>query len=578
MSTSISEMLRNRSDQSPDDVAYTFFDYDQDPAGFVETLTWSEVHRRARVVAAQISRSGSPGDRAAILAPQGLDYIVSYFGAIEAGFIAVPLPVPSPGGLDERAAGAIRDCSPAVILTTSAVVGNVMDYAHANPDGTVPVVIEVDAVDFDVPPELLAPGMFHETAYLQYTSGSTGQPAGVVISHQNVISNLGQIGSDYFEHLDGVPPRDLTMVSWLPFYHDMGLIAGLLAPLGFEGTAVLMSPMAFLQKPARWLQHIATRPDALTAAPNFAFDLAARRSSDADLAGLDFSRVLGINSGSERIHPSTVRRFNERLGPYGLPNWALKSSYGLAEATLYVVTSASRKSPMMVRLDVEKLAAGYAEESSGAGADLVGCGVPRSSSVRIVDPETRVELPAGAVGEIWVQGGQVAKGYWRNPKLSERTFGGQLAQPAAGTSAGNPGGRWLRTGDLGVLYKDELFVVGRIKDLLIVDGRNHYPDDIEATISAVTGGRVAAVSIPDESGEKLVAIAELKSPGVAPEDLPDTQRRVAAAVRDTHGVRVGDLVLVGPGSLPITTSGKVRRSTCAERYQAAQFSRLDALV
>ena len=578
MSTSISEMLRNRSDQSPDDVAYTFFDYDQDPAGFVETLTWSEVHRRARVVAAQISRSGSPGDRAAILAPQGLDYIVSYFGAIEAGFIAVPLPVPSPGGLDERAAGAIRDCSPAVILTTSAVVGNVMDYAHANPDGTVPVVIEVDAVDFDVPPELLAPRMFHETAYLQYTSGSTGQPAGVVISHQNVISNLGQIGSDYFEHLDGVPPRDLTMVSWLPFYHDMGLIAGLLAPLGFEGTAVLMSPMAFLQKPARWLQHIATRPDALTAAPNFAFDLAARRSSDADLAGLDFSRVLGINSGSERIHPSTVRRFNERLGPYGLPNWALKSSYGLAEATLYVVTSASRKSPMMVRLDVEKLAAGYAEESSGAGADLVGCGVPRSSSVRIVDPETRVELPAGAVGEIWVQGGQVAKGYWRNPKLSERTFGGQLAQPAAGTSAGNPGGRWLRTGDLGVLYKDELFVVGRIKDLLIVDGRNHYPDDIEATISAETGGRVAAVSIPDESGEKLVAIAELKSPGVAPEDLPDTQRRVAAAVRDTHGVRVGDLVLVGPGSLPITTSGKVRRSTCAERYQAAQFSRLDALV
>lgn len=572
-------MLRNRSENSPNDVAYTFHDYEQDPSGgFVESLTWAEVLQRARVVAAQLSRCGSPGDRAAILAPQGLDYIVAFFGAIEAGFIAVPLPVPSPGGLDERVVGATRDCAPAAILTTSAVVGTVLGYAQANPDGTVPEVIEVDALDFDAAPVPTEPGVAQEIAYLQYTSGSTGQPAGVVISHQNVISNLGQIGADYFEHLGGVPPEDLNIISWLPFYHDMGLIAGLLAPLSFHGKAVLMSPMAFLQKPSRWLQHIAANPNALTAAPNFAFDLAARRSSDADLAGLDFSRVLGINSGSERIHPSTVRRFNDRLGPYGLPEWALKSSYGLAEATLYVVTSESRRPPLMVRFDVEKLAAGHAAECSGDGADLVGCGVPRSSSVRIVDPETREEKPAGAVGEIWVQGGQVGMGYWRNPELSERTFGGRLAQ----TSTDTPGGRWLRTGDLGVLFKDELFVIGRIKDLLIVDGRNHYPDDIEATISAVTGGRVAAVSIPDESSEKLVAIAELKMPAVAPDDLPgelrDIKRRVTASVRNTHGVRVGDLVLVGPGSLPITTSGKVRRSACADRYQAGEFSRLDALV
>ena len=209
------------------------------------------------------------------------------------------------------------------------------------------------------------------------------------------------------------------------------------------------------------------------------------------------------------------------------------------------------------------------------GSELVGCGPPRSTTVRIVDPETRIENPAGKIGEIWLHGDNVAMGYWRNPQLTERTFGGQLVDPSPGT----PQGPWLRTGDLGVMSDGELFIVGRIKDLLIVDGRNHYPDDIEATIQEITGGRVAAISIPDDASERLVAIAELKKRGGSDEEALDrlrtVKREVTSAISMTHSVRVADLVLVPPGSLPITTSGKVRRSACVERYRQDEFSRLD---
>jgi long chain fatty acid CoA FadD26 len=254
----------------------------------------------------------------------------------------------------------------------------------------------------------------------------------------------------------------------------------------------------------------------------------------------------------------------------------LRSSYGLAEATVYVVASPGGRTPTEVRFDSEKLAAGHAALCASGGSELVGCGAPRSCEVRIVDPETLLEKAAGQVGEIWVHGDQVSPGYWRNPELTARTFGGRLAAPSEGT----PASPWLRTGDLGAIFEGELFIIGRIKDLLIVDGRNHYPEDIEVTIGEITVGRVATVSIPDGATEKLVAIAEIKPPGGSPEDsiekLRDLKRRVASAVKNIHGVRVSDLVLVGQGSLPITTSGKVRRSACAERYRLDQFSRVDS--
>ena len=230
--SSIPAVLEARAQQRPDDIAYTFIDYEVDPRGFAESLTWSQIHQRARVVAEELLLCGSVGDRAAILAPQGLDYIVAFFGALQAGFIAVPLPVPLFGALDERVSGALRDCAPVAILTTSAVVGDVMPYAGAQSGGSAPSVIEIDALDFDSPRTGDAKvGPHPKTAYLQYTSGSTRQPAGVVVSHRNVIANVGQVFSDYMEHRGKVPPQDTTLVSWLPFYHDMGLIQGVFAPL-----------------------------------------------------------------------------------------------------------------------------------------------------------------------------------------------------------------------------------------------------------------------------------------------------------------------------------------------------------
>ena len=573
---SIPELLENRAEQQPNDLAYTFLDFEIDPAGFADTVTWSELHERVQAVAARLLQCGSPGDRAAILAPQGMDYIVAFYGAMHAGFVAVPLPVPAPGGLDERVVGALRDSAPTVLLTTSAVVADVVPYAGAQSGGSTAEVIEVDALDPYAGPLPAAKVSDSAIAYLQYTSGSTRQPAGVALTHKNVVSNLRQIIGDYAEHLGGEAPLDATMVSWLPFYHDMGLIMGVLGPLVVDRPGVLMSPMAFLAKPARWIQQLAKNKSSFSAAPNFGFELSVRRTSDADMAGLDLSGLLGIISGAERVHPSTLHRFNERFANFGLPVSTVRSSYGLAEATVYVVASPGGRAPTEVRFDSEKLAAGHAALCADGGSELVGCGAPRSCDVRIVDPETHMQRPAGEVGEIWVHGDQVAAGYWRNPELTARTFGGQLAAPSEGT----PKGPWLTTGDLGVIFDGELFIIGRIKDLLIVDGRNHYPDDIELTIGEITAGRVAAVSIQDETTEKLVAIAEIKPPGgtseEAVEKLRDIKRRVAAAVKHTHGVRGGDLVLVGQGSLPITTSGKVRRSACVEQYRLDQFSRMDA--
>ena len=233
--------------------------------------------------------------------------------------------------------------------------------------------------------------------------------------------------------------------------------------------------------------------------------------------------------------------------------------------------------PTVANFDYEKLSAGHAEacENEG-GVELVSVGTPRACTIRIVDPDTRVENPAGMVGEIWLHGDNIANGYWRKPQQSQRTFGGQLVDPSPGT----PLGPWLRTGDLGVIYDGELFIIGRIKDLLIVDGRNHYPDDIEATTQEISGGRVAAISIPDDRTERLVVIAEMKNRGSSEEEMQQRLRtvrqQVTSAISKSHGLRVADLVLVPPGSIPITTSGKIRRSSCVEVYRQDEFSRLDS--
>ncbi len=569
--------LRERASLQPDDTAFTFIDYDLSWDGIAESLTWPQLHRRVRNIARELRRCSSPGDRAVISAPQGLDYVVGFLGALEAGLIAVPLSVPFGGVTDARFDSVLRDSAPAVVLTTSAVAAAVTMHVATQPGESRRSVIEIDLLDLDAPVRSAGrTDEYHEIAYLQYTSGSTREPAGVMISHTNLKVNFDQLMRGYFPRSGGVGPPDMTVASWLPFYHDLGLLLGICAPLIVDTPAVLISPVAFLQRPARWMQLLAAETPVFSAAPNFAFELATRKTSDDDMAGRDLGRVQTIVSGAERVQPATLKRFAERFARFNLDSAALQPAYGLAEATLYVATCAADLPPEIVAFDSHNLVAGQATRCTSGGTPLVSYPALESPVVRVVDPETRTECAAGTTGEIWVHGDNVGLGYWQKPDETEHTFAARLDQPSNGT----PEGPWLRTGDLGFMSEGALFIVGRIKDLLIVYGQNHAPDDIEATISELTRGRVAAIAVPEYGVEQLVAVMEIKIRSDSDAEVMDkitaVKREVTSAIFNSHGIGVADLVPVPPGSIPITTSGKIRRSACIDQYRQKQFARLDS--
>ena len=566
---SILSVLRERADVTPNDVAFTYTDYDRDWEGVAESLTWSQLYRRTLNMAHEASKHGSPGDRALIVAPQGLAFIVAFLGAMQAGFIAVPLAVPVPGSHDERLGAVVTDTSPTVVLTTSGVFDIAAQYVD---DGAAVIaVIAVDTLDLDTEPAIgpeIPDGP--DIAYLQYTSGSTRLPAGVMISHRNLVANFDQLMPDYFFRSGGTLPPGGKLVSWLPFYHDMGLMLGIAAPILDGCGADLLSPLAFLARPARWLQVLARHKNTFSAAPNFAFDLTARRTIDAEMEGLDLSGVIGIINGAERIHPSTLVRFNERFAPIGFRPEMVLPSYGLAEATVFVASGSNGRAPAIVEFDADQLTQGIAVRTPG-GAQLLRYALPTSPLVRIVDAETCRPCPDGVVGEIWTHGENVAGGYWRKPEQTGSAFDATMVDPPMDVPATN----WLRTGDRGFVSEGELFIVGRIKDMLIVRGRNHYSEDIEATVQKITRGRVAAIAVPDEQTEQLVAIVEFKN-GENTDQLTLVKNNVIAAISRAHGLQVADIVLVEPGSIPTTTSGKIRRSACAEQHQQGRFVRLDA--
>ncbi|MEU0496346.1 AMP-binding protein [Mycobacterium sp. NPDC006124] len=573
LDSSIPAILRERASLQPNDPAFTFIDYDREWEGVEETLTWGQLQQQVVALAAEIREHAQIGDRVVILAPQNMSYVLGFLASFEANVIAVPLSTPMVGAHDERVAAVVRDARPTVLLTTANTVAAVRPYATAQDDQPAPAVIVVDELDLSVrrrstsrretPPE---------TAYLQYTSGSTRTPAGVMVSQRNLFANFEQQVSALLVEWGKVAPVGTTTVSWLPFYHDMGLILGICAPIMGGWPSVLMSPIAFLQRPARWVQQLAKRDRALTAGPNFALDLAAARTTDEDLAGLDLGNVLAIICGAERVQPVSVKRFTSRFAKFDFQGRVIRPSFGLAEATLFVATDDPAVPPVVATFDTEKLTAGVARRSA-TGTDLVSYGVPQSPQIRIVDPESSREAPAATIGEIWVRGANVCKGYWNKPEETRQTFGGTLDTDS---EADTP---WLRTGDLGFVEGDELFIIGRIKDLLIVRGRNHYPDDIEATVGAVSNGRVAAISVEEDATEKLVAIVEMKeraTPEETQERLAAVKRDVTSAISTAHGISAADLVFVSRGSIPITTSGKIRRQACVDLYREGRFVRLDA--
>ncbi|WP_082990568.1 AMP-binding protein [Mycobacterium sp. 1482292.6] len=575
--SSILAMLHGRASLRPNDVAYTFTDYSDDADGVAQSLTWSQLSRRTFNVAGELGQHGSVGDRAVILAPQGLDYIAAFLGSMQAGLIAVPLPLPHRGSSDERVSAVLADTSPSIVLTTSAVAEDVAEYVDRARMDDVPKIVEIDSMNLDADRQTAVPAtVLPDVAYLQYSSGSTRTPTGVMISHHNLQVNFEQLMRSFFADSRRKAPSDTTIVSWLPFYHDMGLVLGVCAPIlgGWRGD--LMSPVAFLERPARWVRSLAANTSSWSAAPNFAFDLAARKTSDRDLAGLDLGGVLGIISGAERVEPATLSRFVDRFAHFNFRDDMMRPSYGLAEATVFVA-SGTWSDEATVHFDIDELSAGRAKPcAAGAGSSLVKYEPPQSPALRIVDGDTDRECPPGVVGEIWVRGANVAEGYWRKPPAEQRCFGATLVDPSPGT----PDGPWLKTGDLGFIHEGGLFIVGRIKDLLIIRGRNHHPEDIEATVQEITGGRVAAISVPVNSTEKLVTVIEYKKRGDSTEaamhSLTSVKRDVTSAISNAHGVNVGDLVLVPPGSIPTTTSGKIRRAACVEQYRRQQFARLDA--
>ena len=547
----------------PDAVAYRYLDFTRSEDEPAVELTWTELGRRIRAIGAAVQRVTSRGDRVAILAPQGLDYVAGFFGAVKAGAIAVPLFAPELKGQAERLDIALRDARPTVIMTTAAAVDAVQAFARGMHVITIDEIPDSDGDAF-VPVEIDVDDVSH----LQYTSGSTRPPVGVEITHRAVGTNLLQMILS-IDLLD----RNTHGVSWLPLYHDMGLsMIGF--PAVYGGHSTLMSPTAFIRRPQRWIQALAAgsrQGRVVTAAPNFAYEYTAARGLPSPGDDLDLGNVVMI-MGSEPVSMDAITTFNAAFAPHGLPPTAIKPSYGIAEATLFVSTIAPAARATVVYLDRERLADGQAvrvpADAPGAIAQ-VSCGqVARSQWAVIVDPDSHTECADGRVGEIWLHGNNVAKRYWGRPEESRQTFGATLqsrlpkGSHADGAAAA---AHWLRTGDLGVYLDGELYVTGRRADMLLVDGRHHYPQDIEATATAaspmVRRGYVAAFS----TDEGVVIIAERAS-GTRRDDPAPALGAIRTAVSDVHGIGASDVRFVPAGAIPRTTSGKLARYACRAEY------------
>ncbi len=570
-----------------DQVAYRYLDDTASPDGHVE-LTWTQLGTRLRAIGARLQQAAARNDRVAILAPQGLDYVAGFHAAVKAGTIAVPLFAPELQGHAERLETAISDARPSVVLTTTAALRTVEAFLATLPnDRHRPDVLVIDAI-----PDSAAAGFVpvhldvDDISHLQYTSGSTRPPVGVEITHRAVGVNLLQMILS-IDLLD----RNTHGVSWLPLYHDMGLsMIGF--PAVYGGHSTLMSPTAFIRRPQRWIQALSTEARharVITAAPNFAYEWTAQRGLPAPGADIDLRNVVMI-IGSEPVSIDAIAMFNKAFAPYGLPRTAIKPSYGIAEATLFVSTIAPSAHATSVYLDRAQLAAGAAvrvtADAPGATAH-VSCGqVARSQWCVIVDPGSGAELPDGQVGEIWLHGNNIARGYWRRPEETRFTFSATLGArlPRGSHAEGTvPQGTWLRTGDLGVYLDGELYVTGRLADQVRIAGGSHYPQDIEATTAqaspAVRRGYVAAFTVPanaipqsdgEDTGEALVIVAE-RAAGVGRADPRPAIEAIGAAVSQRHGLSVSDVCLVPAGAIPRTTSGKLARRACRAEYLDGGF-------
>ncbi|WP_028400711.1 fatty acyl-AMP ligase [Ectobacillus panaciterrae] len=571
-SSSLVSLLRHKAEELGERTVFTFLDFDKNTQSF---LTFAELDRSAKAIASAIQGTAIKGERAILMFHSGLDYIKAFFGCLYAGVIAVPVYPPGQSRHALRLRSIFENSSPSIALTTSDIYFNIKNFINDFPIRE-HNWIYTDAIDPNLSNSWMNPNVREDyVAFLQYTSGSTGNPKGVMVTHKNILSNE-QLIQNAFEITS-----DSVIVGWLPLYHDMGLIGNVLATIYSGAHCVLMSPLDFLQRPIRWLQTIHEYKATISGGPNFAYDLCVRKIGPELKQSLDL-RTWGLAfNGAEPIRFETMDRFSKSFECCGFRRESFYPCYGLAESALFVTGGLKSKDVSVDLLDRRALEQGNAlpiSNEDDSAVKIVNCGTSGvDHTVKIVNPETGVVCSSNMIGEIWINGASVASGYWNNPEATDSVFQARLSD--AGEEF------YLRTGDLGYMTEsNELFVTGRIKDLIIIRGRNYYPQDIELTVEnshpAIRPGCSAAFTIDTNEQERLIIVAELER-RYRPrnQNSSDTQKSdeeqkmlreivsvIRRAIADEHSLQVYKVLFIKTGSIPKTSSGKIQRSACRIDY------------
>ncbi len=561
---SLTDMLRRRAQQFPERTAFVY----EDETGQTVAWTYAELDLRAATIASWLSQRADVGDRAMLVYPAGLDFIGAFFGCLYAGVLPVPATYPKPRRASPRLDTIAADCAPRMVLTHSSVLGGL------RLDQQSPAVAKLawEATDeMDVGSSAnfrVVDRVGTDLAFLQYTSGSTSEPRGVMISHENLLHNLETIRQGFTIAPAGAGDSVPTAAFWLPAYHDMGLIGGILTPLYVGGTTYLLAPTAFLRRPLRWLQLLSETRAQFSGAPNFGYELLVQKTTAEERAALDLSQWQLAFCGAEPIHPDTLLEFATAFAPAGFRKDVFYPCYGMAEVTLLVTAGRGAGALRVLTVDREQLCQNLAvpvESSHEQAHDLVGCGSTLDGQqLEIVDPQSQVACTEGQVGEIWVRGKSVARGYWNQDTVNREIFQAKLE--------GRNGQTYLRTGDLGFRIDGELYITGRLKDLIIIRGRNHYPQDIERIASEAHAAVGLGVAFAVELGreEKLVVVHQVHREH-RKADFDEVIRAMRKAIVEEHELDPHAIVLIKPASLPITSSGKVQRQHCREQYLAGEL-------